>query len=409
MISSLSGNLQPQTLRVRFICDADFGSDMGDFADRAIAIQPTGVRKMFDMAGDDVISFGLGEPDFQPPEVAIEAMAEAMRSGHNKYTTTAGLPALRQRIAESWSPYQAGLSEENVCMTMSGTNALLNCFLTLVNKGENVLLPEPYFPLYGPDVVLCGGEARYYPCLFEHEFIPQIEVLESLVDENTSAILYNFPSNPTGATLDSEQRDTLLEFARKHDLWVITDEVYDRIIYDSEHTSFLGQGYEKLLLVNSFSKTFAMTGWRIGYILSENLEAMQQVTKVQYYITACSNDAMQYAVLEAFQSANDYPEKMALEFKARRDLICQRLNAMPGVSCHVPEGAFYVFPKVEVPGMNSEDVAIALLKGGVLCSPGSAFGESGEGHLRFAYTISRQDISTGMDKVEAVLRELRRD
>ena len=145
---------------------------MADFADRATAIQPTGVRKMFDMAGDDVISFGLGEPDFQPPEVAIEAMAKAMRAGHNKYTTTAGLPALRQRIAESWAPYQLGLSADNVCMTMSGTNALLNCFMTLVNPGKNVLLPEPYFPLYGPDVTLCGGESRFYPCLFEHEFIP---------------------------------------------------------------------------------------------------------------------------------------------------------------------------------------------------------------------------------------------
>ncbi|MDP6640209.1 MAG: aminotransferase class I/II-fold pyridoxal phosphate-dependent enzyme [Candidatus Poseidoniaceae archaeon] len=380
---------------------------MADFAKRATAIQPTGVRKMFDMAGDEVISFGLGEPDFQPPEVAIEAMANAMRAGHNKYTTTAGLPALRQKIAESWSKYQDGLSADNVCMTMSGTNALLNCFMTLVDEGDNVLLPEPYFPLYGPDVTLCGGESRFYPCLFEHEFVPQIDVLESLVDEKTVAILYNFPSNPTGAALNSAQRDELLDFASRHNLWIITDEVYDRIVYDTEHVSFLGTGYEKLILVNSFSKTFAMTGWRIGYLLSTNLEAMKQLTKVQYYITACSNDAMQYAVLEAFDGAKNYPEEMAIEFKARRDLICTRLNAMEGVSCHVPEGAFYVFPKVEIEGFNSEEIAIELLKGGVLCSPGSAFGDSGEGHLRFAYTISREDISRGMDKVETVLKNLR--
>jgi aspartate/methionine/tyrosine aminotransferase len=188
---------------------------------------------------------------------------------------------------------------------------------------------------------------------------------------------------------------------------VITDEVYDRIIYDTEHVSFLGAGYDKLLLVNSFSKTFAMTGWRIGYILSPNLEAMGQIVKLQYYISACSNDAMQYAVLTAFDEAADYPAEMTVEFKARRDLICGRLNAMPGVTCHVPEGAFYVFPKVEVPGMNSEGIAIALLEGGVLCSPGTAFGCSGEGHLRFAYTIGREDITRGMDKVEAVLMRLR--
>lgn len=379
---------------------------MGDYSKRALAIQPTGVRKMFDMAGDDVISFGLGEPDFQPPEVAIEAMANAMRQGHNKYTTTAGLPELRQKIAESWAPYQEGLSSKNVCMTMSGTNALLNCFMTLVDEGKNVLLPEPYFPLYGPDVTLFDGEPRYYPCLFEHEFIPQVADLEALVDENTIAILYNFPSNPTGAMLNEQQRDELLAFAVKHNLWLITDEVYDRIVFDEKHVSFLGNGYDKLLLINSFSKTFAMTGWRIGYILSPSLDAMEQIIKIQYYITACSNDAMQYAILAAFNSANDYPAEMAIEFKARRDLICSRLNQMPGVSCHVPKGAFYVFPKVEVEGMNSEQIAMALLKGGVLCSPGSAFGDSGEGHLRFAYTISREDISRGMDKVEVVLKQL---
>ena len=231
--------------------------------------------------------------------------------------------------------------------------------------------------------------------------------LESLVDENTVAILYNFPSNPTGATITVEQRDELLSFAQRHDLWIITDEVYDRIVFDGEHVSFVGCDDERVILINSFSKTFAMTGWRIGYIMSANKEAIGQMIKIQYYITACSNDAMQYAVLSAFENASNYPDEMCAEFKARRDLICSRLNSMPGVQCHIPEGAFYVFPKVEVPGMNSEEIAIELLKGGVLCSPGSAFGPSGEGHLRFAYTISREDISRGMDKTEVVLRRLR--
>ncbi len=361
---------------------------------------------MFDMAGDDVISFGLGEPDFQPPLLAIEEFHKAMLDGHNKYTTTAGLPELRKKIAQSWSVYDSNLDERNVCMTMSGTNALFNCFMALVEAGDNVLLPEPYFPLYGPDVILTGGEARYYPCLFENEFIPTLDDLEKLVDENTKVILYNFPSNPTGAMLTNDQRDELLNFALKHDLWIITDEVYDRIIYEGEHVSFVGTGYEKLLLINSFSKTFAMTGWRIGYVLSPNLDAMEQIVKLQYYLAACSNDGMQYAVLAAFEQASDYPAEMALEFKERRDLICERLNNMPGVSCHIPKGAFYVFPKVSVEGMNSEELAMELLKGGVLCSPGTAFGESGEGHLRFAYTISKEDISKGMDKVEAVLQKL---
>lgn len=379
---------------------------MGDFSDRALGIQPTGVRKMFDLAGDDVISFGLGEPDFQPPPVSIEAFHQAMLDGKNKYTTTAGLPALRTKIAESWAPYQTGLDESNVCITMSGTNALLNLFLTLVNPGDNVLLPEPYFPLYGPDVSIAGGTSSYYPCLFEHEFIPQVSDLEPLVDERTVAILYNFPSNPTGGTLEEQQRDDLLAFARKHDLWIISDEVYDRIVFDGPHVSFLGAGYDKVLIVNSFSKTFAMTGWRMGYILSPHSEAMQQVIKMQYYIAACSNDAMQHAILATMEHASDYPDQVAAEFKQRRDLIVDRLNRMPGVECHKPQGAIYVFPKVTVPGMNSQELAMELLRDGVLCSPGSAFGPSGEGHLRFAYTISQEDISRGMDKVETTLKRL---
>jgi aspartate aminotransferase len=158
--------------------------------------------------------------------------------------------------------------------------------------------------------------------------------------------------------------------------------------------------------VNSFSKTFAMTGWRIGYIISDNLDAMKQIIKMQYYITACSNDAMQYAVLAAMEQAGDYPDIIAKEFQQRCDLIVDRLNAMPGVECHKPKGAIYVFPKVHVGGLNSEEIALELLKDGVLCSPGSAFGPSGEGHLRFAYTISKEDIQLGMDKVEKSLRRL---
>ena len=377
------------------------------FSERANSIRPTGVRRMFDMAGDDSVQFGLGEPDFQPPELAIDAFEKAMREGRNKYTTTAGLPELRQKIAETWHYLSPDLDETNVCITMSGTNALLDIFLALVDPGDEVLIPEPYFPLYPPDVVICGGQPSLYPCRFENGFVPKIEDLEERVNENTVAILYNFPSNPTGGSVTPEERDELLAFAERNDLWVITDEVYDRIVYDCEHVSFLGAGYDKVIMINSFSKTFAMTGWRIGYILSENEEAMTHITKMQYYVTACSNDAMQYAVLEAMEKAPNYPAQMCQEFKARRDLICDRLNAMEGVSCHIPTGAFYVFPKVDVPGMNSEEIAMALLEGGVLCSPGSAFGEAGEGHLRFAYTIGRDDISKGMDRVEKVLANLR--
>ena len=380
---------------------------MAGFSDRAKAIKPTGIRRMFDLAGDDAIQFGLGEPDFQPPKIAIEAFHKAMLEGRNKYTSTGGLPDLRKKIAETWHHIEPELDETSVCMTMSGTNALLDIFLAIVNPGDEVLIPEPYFPLYPPDVTICGGTPVTYPCKFENEFVPQVNDLENLVNEKTVAILYNFPSNPTGATVDKKQRDDLISFAKRHDLWIVTDEVYDKIVYGDDHVSFLGAGYDQVIMLNSFSKTFAMTGWRIGYVLSPNKHAMEQVTKMQYYVTACSNDAMQYAVLEAMNNASDYPNTMRDEFQSRRDIISRRLNNMDGVSCHVPKGAFYVFPKIEVKGLTSEDLAIEMLSEGVLCSPGSAFGKSGEGHLRFAYTIPTSEIERGMDRVEKVITRLR--
>ena len=172
---------------------------------------------MFDLAGDDAIQFGLGEPDFQPPEIAIKAFSKAMEDGRNKYTTTAGLPELREKVAQTWHHRDSSLDERNVCITMSGTNALLDIFLALVNPGDNVLIPEPYFPLYPTDVVLCGGEANMYPCHFENGFVPTVEDLQSRVNENTIAILYNFPSNPTGGNVNEQQRDDLVRFAKEND------------------------------------------------------------------------------------------------------------------------------------------------------------------------------------------------
>ncbi len=381
---------------------------MARFSERSKQIRPTGIRRMFDMAGDDAVQFGLGEPDFQPPDQAIEAFYTAMKNGKNKYTSTAGLPELRSEIAKLWHHKNPNLDESNVCITMSGTNALLDIFLAIVDPGNNVLIPEPYFPLYPPDLTICGGEANFYPCHFDNDFVPKISDLESRINQDTVAILYNFPSNPTGGNVTTDQRDELVSFAKKHDIWIISDEVYDRIVYDGPHVSFFEAGYEKVVMVQSFSKTFAMTGWRIGYLLSAHSQMMKELTKMQYYVTACSNDAMQYAVLEALRKTPNYPEEMCMEFKSRRDLICSRLNSMPGVSCHIPTGAFYVFPRFDIPGLSSEELAVKLLENGVLCSPGTAFGPAGEGHLRFAYTIGKEDITKGMDRVEKVVRELRR-
>jgi len=381
-------------------------TDPDGFSFRAGSIQPSGVRKMFELSGPDAVQFGLGEPDFQPPEVAIEAFHRAMRDGHNKYTTSMGLPALREAIAAGWSPWCAGLDTRNVCITMSGTNALLTCALTLLDPGDNALIPDPGFVLYGPHAMICGAEARRYPCRFENGFVPDVAELEALVDARTKALYACFPSNPTGGGLTEAQRDGLIAFARRHGLWIITDEVYHHMLYDRPHVSFVGAGYERVLMVNSFSKTFAMTGWRIGYVLAESVEAVARASRLQYYVTACPNDAMQYGVLAAIEEAPDYPAMMMRAFRERRDRVVAALNAMPGVECAVPEGAFYAFPRVVVPGMTSADVAMALLADGVVVSPGTAFGPAGEGHLRLAFTTSMAQIDEGLSRMAGTLARL---
>ncbi|GIR77222.1 MAG: hypothetical protein CM15mP79_1590 [Methanobacteriota archaeon] len=259
--------------------------------------------------------------------------------------------------------------------------------------------------MYGPDATLVGGSATYYPCRFEHEFVPQIEDLEALVDEDTVAILYNFPSNPTGGTINAAQRDALLEFARKHDLWIISDEVYDRIIFEGEHVSFLGAGYDRVFVVNSFSKTFAMTGWRIGYVIAENVEHMKQVTKIQYYLTACPNDAMQYAVLAAIEQASDYPDLLAKEFQARCDLITDRPTPCPVCSAtapRVPSTSSQRSRSLDTPARNSP----LILKDGVCAHRERPSGRAARAPP-FAYTIGREDIAKGMDLFEATLHRLR--
>ena len=384
------------------------GYGMGTFSDRALAIQPTGVRKMFDLAGDDVISFGLGEPDFQPPSVAIEAFYQAMLDGRNKYTTTAGLPALRKKIAASWSAYQNGMDENNVCMTMSGTNALLNLFMTLINPGQNILLPEPYFPLYGPDATLVGGEAKYYPCLFEHEFIPQVSDLEEMVDEHTVAILYNFPSNPTGGTLDEQQRDDLLAFAEKHDLWIISDEVYDTMIWQGEHVSprTLPGMAERTLVVGSMSKSHAMTGSRIGWIIGPE-EAIEHLGNLSTHTTYGVAGFVQEAATFALSQGDAFETGISQPFRRRRDLVIDMLEGQNAVRAIPADGGMFVMLDVRATGLSGEDFADRLLTEHLVgVMPGESFGKAAAGHIRVALTVDDDRLAGAIGLLIELATEL---
>jgi len=376
---------------------------MVEFAERVRDLQFSGIRKMFDLATEETINLGLGEPDFQPPKEAIDAVEKAMREGKNNYGPTMGIPALRDKIAERVRRYRPDVGRNNIMVTASATEGFMTTIQTLIDRGDEVLVPTPGFVIYEPDVHLAGGKSVRYTLEYENGFIPDINELESLVTPRTKAIIVNSPSNPTGAVLSREDVVAISRFAEEHDLVIISDEVYDEIVYEKEFTSFASH-YDNLVLINSFSKTFAMTGWRIAYVAASE-EIMDRLGKVHYHTIACPPTPIQYGVLAALEESLYYIEEMVAEFRRRRDLIYRRLQEIPGMNPLKPEGAFYAFPSYDA-DIRSEDLSMEILKRGVLSAPGSAFGEAGEGHIRFSYANSRENIERAMDIVEKYFREM---
>jgi aspartate aminotransferase len=362
----------------------------------------SGIRRMFDMAGSKAINLGLGEPDFQPPAHVLEAMKEALNGGYNKYGPTSGLRELRRALADRHSS-RAPVREENVLVTTGATEALCLTMQTFIDQGDEVLVPDPGFVLFAPHVRLAGGRPVFYPLLEANGFLPRMEDLEALVTPRTRAIIVNTPSNPTGSVMGEREVEDIVELAEDHDLLLISDEVYDSIVYEKGHRSFLGRT-EKLVYVNSFSKVFAMTGWRLGYLIAPE-EFVTTMAKVHYFMVACPPTPAQYAVLAGLKTSENYVREMVEEFRRRRDHIVHRLNQIPGFKCLRPDGAFYAFPSYEY-AVTSEELALRLLKAGVICSPGSAFGERGEGHLRFSYANSVEMIDKAMDIVALASEEL---
>ncbi len=366
-------------------------------------VELSGIRKMFEMADEDTINLGLGQPDFQPPEGAMEAYYQAMLDGHNGYGSTYGLEELREEIAKDYSRYKSGLSKENVLMHVGATQAFRITTESVIEDGEEVLYPEPGFVLYDSQIKLAGGKPIPYPVEQEHDFVPQIEDLEERLTSRTKAIIVNSPSNPTGGVFPEEEVKKIVDWAEEKDLLIISDEVYEKMIYEGEHISFLGD-YENVIMINSFSKVFAMTGWRVGYTITHK-DWVEELGKVNYYNIACPPTATQHAVLHALRKELDFVENMTDTFRERRDIIVERLNDIPGFECLKPKGAFYVFPSFDF-DLTAKELAMKLLDDGVIATPGTAFGPTGEGHLRFSYANSTENIKEAMDIVKNVASDL---
>jgi aspartate aminotransferase len=370
---------------------------------RVLSIKPSGIREIFEMATVDAINLGLGELDFDPPEEAKEAYKEALDQGRNRYGPTKGIDPLRKLVAEKVQKYRQDITLDNVIITASGTQGTMAAFQTLFEDGDEVLIPEPGFVLYEPDSILSDAVPVPYPLSYEDHFQPDIEGIKERITPRTKGIVVNSPSNPTGAVLNQESFRALKDIAQDHDLWVISDEVYEDYIYSGKHYSF-NEIIERAVVLNSFSKSFAVTGWRIGY-LTAPLEVVNYIANMQYHLVACPPTPPQFALAKVFHAQEDFIKKVVPVFKQRRKAMVDGLNDIKGFHCHMPEGAFYAFPSYSQK-ISSRDLAHKLVANGVICAPGTAFGERGENHLRFSYAASEEDITNGLAIVKKVVDSL---
>ena len=360
--------------------------------------------------GREIVHLEIGEPDFDTPEHIVEAGCRALRDGQTHYTPTAGIPELREAIAEDVARSRGiAVDPEQVVVTPGGKPIMFFAILALVEAGDEVLLPNPAFPIYESMVNFVGGRPVFVPLRQENGFRFDLEEFRAGLSERTKLVVLNSPANPTGGVLTAEDMAGLAEILRgRPDVFVLTDEIYSRLIYDGSFASLAseeGMGPDwRTIILDGFSKTYAMTGWRLGYgVMPKALAA--EIAKLQVNSNSCTNAAAQFAGVEALKGPQESVERMLSEFRARRDQIVSGLNAIPGVECATPRGAFYAFPRISGTGYKADALADLLLEeAGVACLSGTGFGRYGEGHLRFSYANSRENIARALERMEAVLR-----
>lgn len=383
-------------------------------AKRLANLRPSGIRRMFSIVqqSSDVISLGIGEPDFIPPSHVMNAAKQALDEGKTHYPPSAGIPQLREALAKK-AKHDYGITYDpnnEILVTVGATQAVFLALMAFINPGDEVLLFDPGFVCYEPDVLIAGGDPVFVPLHEGDAYKLDADVVMSHITDKTRVIIINSPHNPTGAVFSY---DDLLELAKvviERDLIVISDEVYEKIVYDTAKHFCLAafsKMRERTIVVNSFSKTYAMTGFRVGYALGP-AELIDPMLKVHQYSVACVDGAAQYAAVAALEGPQDFVKMMVAEFDRRRKFMHKRINEIDGFSCILPKGTFYIFPNVKEFKLPTTDLADFLAKEGkVVTVPGSAFGDNGEGYLRLSYATAYEKIEEAMDRIERVVKKLR--
>jgi aminotransferase len=377
----------------------------GLISDVGLAIPPSGIREFFDIvySTPDCISLGVGEPDFTTPWKICDSGIFALRDGNTHYTPNRGLPDLRNAISSYlFSEYSLSYDPDHeMIVTMGVSQALDIALRSIINPGDEVLIVEPCYVSYSANVTLIYGKPVPVPTFSSNGFVIDADLLKKSISPRTKAILINYPSNPTGATIDDKTLRAIAELAIKHNLIVLSDEIYSSIIYDQEHRSIalLPGMKERTIYLNGFSKSHAMTGWRLGYAAGPKC-LIDIMLKIHQYTALCAPSIAQYAAIEALGGGNRDIIAMRAEYKKRRNFIVTRLNDM-GLSCNNPKGAFYVFPDIRTTGLTSREFALGLLNSEkVAVVPGNVLGESGEGHIRCSYATSIENLKEAMKRME---------
>ena len=353
--------------------------------------------------GLDIISFGAGEPDFDTPVHIVEAAVDSLRSGFTHYVSSRGISELLDAIAFRLRT-RNGISVEpgkEIIVTGGSKMAIYISLMGLLNPGDEVLVLDPAWVSYDPMIRLASGKPVHVPLDWRKNFCLEQEKIEAHVSPRTKAIILNSPNNPTGQVVSLEELKIIEKLATKHDFFVISDEIYDRIAYGAQSISpaSLPGMRSRTLTTNGFSKAYAMTGWRLGYVAgSEDL--ISQILRVQQHVVTCATSFAQAAGVAALNGPQEPIEDMVSEYRRRRGLIVDALNDLPGVTCPMPAGAFYVFPRFEGLNLTSQELAARLLEESLVATtPGSAFGQAGEGHLRLSFACAIEDIEIGVRRM----------
>ena len=375
-------------------------------------IKPSGIRKFFDIVSEmkDAISLGVGEPDFDTPWHVRDEGIYSLEKGRTFYTSNSGLMELRQEIC-NYIKRKQGVSydpKHEVLITVGGSEAIDIGLRAVINPGDEVLLPQPSFVSYEPCAIMAGGVPVIIELKEENEFRLTAEELENAITEKTKILILPFPNNPTGAIMEREDLEAIAEVIRKHDILVMSDEIYAELTYKEKHVSIIEmEGMrERTILINGFSKAYAMTGWRLGYACGPR-EILEQMTKLHQFAIMCAPTTSQYAAVEALRNGDDDVQEMKTAYNQRRRYLMNAFQEM-GLSCFEPFGAFYIFPCIKEFGMTSEEFAERFLKEEkVAVVPGTAFGDCGEGFLRISYAYSLDTLKLAIGKLADFVGRLR--